>query len=429
MIRGMTKQRGMKGLGTVYRTTNNGKTVWCAAMTLTVDGKQRKIRGYGDTPTKAMERRAENLSRLVSRGLEQPQTPTLSEFTTRYLNHYTEDEIREHSKRKKRETFNHWILPTMGKKRIGDITDADAVRVIEACPYPSVRVAIHKELTAILTYAVETKALERSPMALVKRPKYAPERRALVEKTADAHLELVGGLLDWLERPDCPYHDDYPRVLMMMLGLRNAELLGLEWSCFTNLRARKGQPATVEIRQVLERHDPKTSGLSGWYLRPGAKSEAGHRTIPLPERWRKALLGLQLDQEMHRNGHRHGEYVWERDCVWLDAKGHVLRPSKHRQRWYELLEAYINQLPHRMNNDKPVLRFNSEEERTAWRKSWNPHTSRNLCATAMAQSGVPIETAQKILGHSSNVMTAYYTVQTLGMKNKAVESLAGAFSA
>ncbi len=153
---------------------------------------------------------------------------------------------------------------------------------------------------------------------------------------------------------------DFCEVLLNT-GMRVGELLKLEWG-YVDFE-----------RQIARVYDHKTA----------SRGEQRPRTIPLNDR----VAGILQ---------RQAEVV---DVVFTGEKGQPLT--------YDALKSRKDRLE-REHEDMPHVTF---------------HQFRHTCATRLAQSGVPERVAQEILGHSSTLMTRYYTTTSTDEMLDAVNRL------
>jgi integrase len=151
-------------------------------------------------------------------------------------------------------------------------------------------------------------------------------------------------------------------VVALFLGVRPGELFGLQWSA-VNFTAR-----TITIQSGLKRNKV------GWYLK-GPKTEAGKRTLPLPESVLDALQAHQVQQrEIEKLTQRNG-------FVFCDLAGEPLKARDVLAWWHEAtIKAGVGR-----------RRF---------------YCSRHTAATLMLNNGVSLEVVSKILGHSGYAITS-----------------------
>lgn len=397
--------------GSVFRTTNGGKEVWCACYTFfDAKGKKTFVRGYADASLGeedgkrlAIRRRETNLrKRLRSGGIERKQfSPRLSAYITTWLDDYPPDKLSDEVRRKYRRDIEHHVTPYLDPM-IADLTTDDLrdlfYRRLPSTATNAARWNAYKTLRNMLNHAVKNGLIVVSPLSLVDPPKLQSKVRRDDDKWISRRVGLTKGLLRWLAEPSNPYHDHYPRILMMFLGLRRGELLGLEWSCITNLN-RKGK-ASITVRQQLQR---RTGG--GWFITPQTKTRKD-RIVPLPELWRKALL----EERAKKRTIADKSESWADDLVFKTEGGRWVDYNTHSDAWTEILTAYVN---NRRTEKKPI-------DETYY---FRPHAARHVTASMLFEQGVPLEVAQEIMGHSDRAMTLYYTHMTRTQKQRAVESL------
>lgn len=403
------------------RVTVRGVEKWCAYYSFG-SGKDRSfVRGFGDTEAAAVKARELRLKQRIESGVgvsrgerkpSGPKSPKLSAVLVKWLDSYAPGKIREEGKQKYRRDFELHILPFLDKG-IRSITPDDLEELFwRTLPAegrsPRSIFNAYRALGTCMNYAVRKDMLVKNPCQSVevKRPESAVSKDD--DKWINRRVSMTKGMLKWLSDPSNEYHDHYPRFLMMFLGLRRAELLGLEWSNFSQLD-KKGK-ATLVVEQQLKR---KTG--NGWYLDRGINGKSGtknrkSRTIPIPELWRVALL------EEKEKG-RVAKEEWASDLVFLlppdDAgKSRWIDYKAHQDRWEEILTAYVN---HRKQVKEPI-------DPTYY---WRPHANRHIAASLLFDAGVQLEVAQEILGHSDKAITQYYTHLTRRAKVDATLRLEG----
>lgn len=407
--------RADAGQGSVFKTTVKKKDgreypYWCASWSLTdANGKRVFIRGFGTTQVEAIKRRGINMQRKLARDGEvvrKQRSPRLSDYLTTWLDDYPPDKLSDEVRRKYRRDIEHHVLPHLDPM-IADLSADDLkhlfYRTLPSTATNAARWNAYKTLRNMLNHAVKHGVIALSPLALVEAPRLDTKVREGDDKWINRRVSMTKGLLKWLADPSNEYHDHYPRILMMFLGLRRGELLGLEWSCFNNLD-RKGK-ATFVVKQQLQR---RNGGV--WFIKPQTKSGKS-RTIPLPELWRQALLVERA------KGRKVTDFKqsWARDLVFVTADSRWVDYNTHSDAWMQILNAYVN---HRRTVKSPI-------DDTYY---FRPHAARHVAASMLFDEGIPLEVAQEILGHSDKIMTLYYTHMTRAKKQEALESLGTALS-
>ncbi|AZN30394.1 hypothetical protein EJO69_08815 [Flaviflexus salsibiostraticola] len=394
------KQR-QDGEGSVFQTKNNGQLVWCASSTYWHEGKRRFVRGFGATPQQAIANRSKNLSQRVSKRPVERRTGTSATTLLNLWLSALDGTVGPETLRKYRRDLEIHILPHLKGETIETLTEERCHKLFYSdlnTIGTSARKHAYRTFRGMLNFAVKRRLIEASPLHFVPEPQHTSVVEQSDTKWINKRISIAKGLLRWIGQPENPYHDVYPLFLMLFLGLRRAEILGLEWSCANQL-TRKGH-ASIVIKQQLSRHE-KHSGQTGYYIKPTTKSKKA-RSIRLPERWRLALIEEKKKQRRST--------AISSDLIFVRPNGSPWTYKTFYDTYYEVLTAYIN---HKRDHPKPL-----DESETI-----RPHAIRHLCASILFDEGVSLEVVQEILGHSDRAMTLHYTHLTRNSKTKAAASL------
>ena len=112
-------------------------------------------------------------------------------------------------------------------------------------------------------------------------------------------------------------------LLLGLMGLRPAEVAGLRWADVDY------QAGTLEVANT------RTMIGNATVLEKDTKSEAGERTLPLPEPVRLALLQAQVLQEAERAAM--GSYYQASGYVFVDVLGEAMSTRQLREHAYSLM--------------------------------------------------------------------------------------------
>lgn len=405
------REYGSGGLSKVKktrtRTLANGETVtheydyWCASLsTKDETGKRVFIRGYGESKREAQRRLRDNMQSRMQNGhtARTAHAPRLSQYLDTWLE--TAGDQNTTSKHRNRRNLAAHVLPYLDKPlnliTINDVQELFFKTLPKHAVTESSRYNAFASLRALLNFAVRMEVIEKNPCAAVQVKKPAPKVRANDDLYVNKRLSISKSMLKWLYEPSNPYHDDYPRILLMYSGLRRAELLGLTWDCIKNLE--KKNKAYILVKQQLM--GPETG--QGWHIEPRTKT-GQTRTVPLPEIMRRALI----EQKTKR---REAVEPWARDLVFLTPKGRWIDYNTHRNKWEEVLSGYINK-----NRKEPRALDETEYFR--------PHVARRLCTNLLSEAGIPLEVAKDILGHKTVGMTEYYNSRTRAQSRSAAQAI------
>jgi len=269
---------------------------------------------------------------------------------------------------------NH-IYPTLGTRAVGSITPADVQGLVRVWGQRLAPRTVRRQygvLTAVLNFAVASDIVLRSPARGVKLPAVGVRHRRVLEP---AELEALAAELE----------ESCSSGLMVYMGA----VLGMRWGECAGLRVEH-----FDFRdRSLTISNQRTRGWGGRMIEQPPKSEAGRRTLSLPD----ALMDL-LAVHMARRG------ITAADpdaYLFVGQEGLPLEYSGFRQRRW---------LPARAAIGRPDLEF---------------HDLRRTNATSMVQAGVDMKTAQSRLGHSDPRLTlGIYAQATTAADRKAATVLA-----
>jgi integrase len=411
----VTQKRGIRGRGSLYSVSVNGRTVWKAAKSITVteeatgQKKRKRITGTGSTAQEAVQRLEKRLYERAG-GLK-PSTQEENEHRHRfgdwfyewldsltakrvsdivkhgykrrgemYLLPYLADEVVEEMKPQTLEKLFETTLPALtnkdGSRLLSDATLLNIYRVLQMC----------------LTKAVKDPrfSITTSPLSSIPAPR--PEREP---ESLGAVTGMTKGLIKWMVEHN---HPDYTRFLFQWIGLRRSERLGLSWS---NVRNLSNEKATIRVSQQLARYQ----NGGGYYLKP-PKTKTSVRVIPLGEPFLSALRDWKKQQDKWKLSEDWNPDPQFADLVFLRPNGKIITQNEDNEDWHKLLTDY-------MGKDAP---------------HWRGHLNRHITATILAEKNVPPHAAMKILGHASEAMNRYYTSITVKALEDPISSLGEALT-
>lgn len=232
-------------------------------------------------------------------------------------------------------------------------------------------------------YAVKKGYLLSNPMDGMRQPKVEREK----------HVDP--GKLQWLPEALLDHLGMTPEAgywVMAFVGLRQSERLGLQWSSFDNL-TRRSKPCYVTIDRHLARNEG--TGLGARVVR-STKSDASKRRFAIDGRVRELLIEVKRQQD-----------AWRKLDAWVE-------PPEANKQGLVFTTPTGEPVSHQDDNDAWHDLFDrlDEEAEASGREAWPRvvgHTMRHIAATRLANQKVPPATVMKILGHSGEAMTLYYT--------------------
>jgi len=267
-------------------------------------------------------------------------------------------------------TIRKWIVPTIGLRRLADLTPADTRALRRA-----ITAAGRSTTTALHAHKILTKMLKDA----VIEGHHVPQRVFLADKPAKASNDRdavpVADLLRILDAAS--RRDDGARwVVGIFTGARQGEVLGLEWDRLTLPREGDGAAdLSWQLQHLTDGHDTPDNWdarhLEGraWLTRP--KTKKGARRIPL-------VPGVVVALSTHRSAHPSGQLVFTNN-------GHPIQAHADRAAWQALQrEAGVSH-----PSGRP----------------WLIHETRHAAATLMRRAGVPDRVREAILGHVKLVET------------------------
>ncbi|MDV6308515.1 tyrosine-type recombinase/integrase [Gordonia amicalis] len=397
------------GSDSLFQTVNNGYPSWCSCKSYTDEtGKRRYIRGYGATPTIAIQRRRAKELKLLQAppvAAKTPTGPTVADITQKWLTRQL-SAVKPETYRKYEQALKDWVLPDLGTTPIQALnaeilTNHFYTRLDERNIGSSAKQHTYAYLMNFLNWAVKESHIDKNPLAAVSKPKHKTTVSSNDHKFVERRINVSKGLLKWISEPDNPYHEHETLISTMFLGLRRAETLGLTWDRLIGLdRAGKG---TMIIGQQLKRYE-KHEGRTGWYLHDDTKS-GEERVIHLPDNLRKKLLAHKRATAKIESPEK-----WQTNLVFKTNRGTNLTYNTYGDIWKNALTDYYNKT---RQETRPL----TDDE------YFRPHAVRHVVASLLFEEGVPLESVQALLGHSQSIMTLYYTHFTKKTRRETANSI------
>ncbi|MGW3813162.1 tyrosine-type recombinase/integrase [Streptomyces sp. NPDC005046] len=356
----MAKRRPNGG-GTVAKR-KDGRFQGAAYVTDT-DGNRVRKYVYGATWDEA----AEKLGKLQDQernGIPVPSRSwTLGEWLAYWLEHIVEPECEHNTYVKYESKVRLYLLPHLSKKPLVKLTPAQIRTVMAALKRDRIgaatRFEVLRTLRNALNRAVQEELLTRNVALLVDMPKVSKDKgRAWSAREAITFLRTARS------------HRLYAAcVLVLVLGLRRSEVLGLRWQD-VDFEARQIEP----VKQVQRE---KGKGL----VRKDLKTESSQAVLPLPEFCARALEERRELQELER---RIADERWEQapghDLIFSSEHGGMIDPMGFSRTFDRLVKrAGVRRITVRL--------------------------ARHTCGTLLAFLKVHPKVAQAILRHSQISMT------------------------
>lgn len=270
MYRGLYRVRisagGKRHLVGDYTNLTDAK----AALTL---AKADIVRGTYQTPEEvqgerlaAREREAAALA--VAKALEEKEL-TVSAWSEKWLDQLVETGRSDGTLRTYRSTLSHHILPALGEKKLGEVTQDDVDRLLRSRKTPAVRTNVSRVLRSLYLAAVDRGegGLTAVPFRL-HAPK--PQVARGLDSSKVATPEQVRALAEAL-----PEYLSLAAYLAAIMSLRLGEVLGLQRGDFEGLDS-----PGLAVLHIRRQWNSKAYGGGAAYSAPKAGSEG---VLAVPE--------------------------------------------------------------------------------------------------------------------------------------------------
>jgi len=336
------------------------------AFVLMPDGSRKRVSVYGRTWAETDAKLAE-LIRNTRHGVPTPTgSMKLGDYLDHWLEHVVKAQLRPSTYASYEVCIRLHIKPALGSKPLRQLTPADVRTFLHTKANerdeagrrrlsPRTVQYLHAILRAALQQAVREELLARNVAQLVQPPRVPHEEvRPLDEDEVRAFL--AAGRTDRL----------YAAYLLMIgVGLRRGEVLGLHWTDI-DLNAR-----VLRVRRTLQR-------VNGRLIFTEPKTPRSRRTVPLPRACAAAL-------RWHRLRQQHECAIagrsWDPDgLVFTTRAGRPVEPRNFNRSVYAVCDrAGIRRI--------------------------RVHDLRHTCASLLLARGVDARTIMDTLGHSAISLT------------------------
>lgn len=364
----MTKRRG-NGDGS-YRQRKNGS--WQASLMIgyTADGK-KDIRYFSGPTRAAVQKQLQAFQNDIADGLQINKDYTLQEWLAIFMELH-----RRNIKPVTYESYRYTIRTInehLGSMRISAIKPMHIERLLQTLEEEGKSTSYTAKVKAVLYMSLDK--AENNDLVRRNAARYVEKRRHNAAKEKECFSEEEVRIL----LHDLPL-DRIGHSIRVLLcsGLRTQELLGLE----PRHIASNGSHLVVEQAVTMVRGTATVST---------PKSNAGYRTVPLPQNvWSSAL---------YLKENANGDYIWS-------ARGNAhqpANPSTFRAAYRQAIES-IPEVPYK-----------------------SPHTTRHTYVSLLQAKHIDMSTIQSLVGHSSVAMTNHYLHVHESIRKEAVAVFDSAF--
>jgi len=392
------KPRAAYGSGTKPAQRADG--LWVARIEggYTAGGKRKRIPVSAKTEAEC-KRRLKERQREILAGREHGLNvrETVKSWSLTWLPQHAK-KVRPTTYTTDRGAVNKWIVPTLGHRRLSDLTPGD-LRKLEA----TIRGAGRSSTTALHAH----KTLLTMLKAAIVEGHHVPERVLLTPKPGKATNDRTALPIDeaWRIIGLAGEGGDGSRWAAALLqGMRQSEVLGLTWDrvhladtlaeCYIDVSWQLQElPYLNRDAGTFRTPDGfQARHLTGAQHLTRPKTAKGQRVIPIT-RWMRAVL-IAAREQWTPNAH---------GLVWADANGRPIRPEDDRKRWHALQDA--------ANVRHPSGR------------RYHVHEARHTTATLLLAAGVDRSVIEAILGQV--VLVEAYLHVGRGQMLEALEKITG----
>ena len=407
----------MRGDGSVFKTTNNGKPVWAYRW------RQNNRPHTKFFPRTEEGRKAAEALKKAKRGELQSGIKgcslSLHDSIVNYLETYKLHDVRPSTYQRHVDTL--YAIPKWLREDIplDQITTSDIKKgmneLAEQLSTSSIR-KVYDIINATYKAAIADKKVTDNPVSALKRPQLEVKEKAIY---TDSEIFRLFRTIRHVQTSGVFHsmkHDYYTIFLLLLTtGVRIGEALALRWEDFDWTEGQE----EVHIQRTLDSHCiNKDKTKKGTQRFNSPKTSKGDRFIPLFSRHLIKRL-----KAMRPSENPVGQ-------IFATASGNALSYQNFAKTWSAIGREYARRCPkcgqHRPNDwecpnhhhitrrrtqcpickeDRPRLWICPNCGTTVSELHKSPHTTRHTFVSYMLNHGIPIKYVQAIAGHADSSVT------------------------
>lgn len=327
------------------------------------DGTKKQIKVRGKTKKELEEKyirkkiEAENGLLVLNSGT------TFARWAEEWLETYKKPKVTSSTYKDIQSLIQRCFLPDIGKMKMEDVRLVHIQKCMNRLEGKSESYIHHASvyIKACFDKAMESGIINRSPCIGLETPTPAikVDRRPLTKSEIAFFLQAIE-----------KHHRGAFFGILYACGLRPAEARALTWFNI-NIKER-----TVNIVQSVQANSDAIKT---------PKTKAGKRTVPIPDWYMRILQGIPRTDSPY---------------VFPNEKGMPISKQRYLDSWKSLLREMDLLAGAQTYRNKIIIHSD------AIGQDLTPYNLRHTYATELAEKGVPLKTAQYLLGHTDIKVTS-----------------------
>lgn len=282
-------------------------------------------------------------------------------------------------------TFNHYVRPGFGKKKIADVRYSDVLMFYKGLEERGLSISTIENVNRVIyptfQLAVRDNVLRANPAQGV----LADFKRSSSSSSGIKHAltyEQQREFLDFIERPE--YFRWKPLFTVLFgTGCRIGEIVGLRWS---DIDLEDG---TISINHNVSYYAKSENGFHCGYEVTTPKTEAGIRIIPMLDEVKEAFL--QERQNQNDFGyHSLVEIDGMSDFIFCNRFGNVHKTSGVNK----VIKRIVDE-----HNHLEEVQAKREKREPLMIPRFSCHTTRHSFCSRLCENETNIKVIQSVMGH------------------------------